>query len=35
MRKYDGAGDPFKMFLKESIAWKRNKIMEKFSQILQ
>jgi hypothetical protein len=29
-KKYDGAGDPFKMFLKESLARKRNKMMDNF-----
>jgi len=33
--KYDGAGDPFKMLLEESLAWQRNEMMEKFAQILR
>jgi hypothetical protein len=33
--KYDGAGDPFKMFLEESLARQRNEMMEKFAQILR
>jgi hypothetical protein len=32
--KYDEARDPFKIFLEESLARKRNKMMEKFKQIL-
>ena len=33
--KDDGAGDPFKMFLEESLARQRNEMMEKFTQILR
>jgi hypothetical protein len=33
--KYDGAGDPIKMFLKEAITRQRNKMMENFTQILR
>jgi hypothetical protein len=33
--KYDGAGDPFKMFLEESLARQRNKMMDNFAQILR
>jgi len=32
--KDDGAGDPFKMLLEESLARQRNKMMEKFAHIL-
>jgi hypothetical protein len=32
--KEDGARDPFKMFLEESLARKRNEIMDNFAQIL-
>jgi hypothetical protein len=34
-KKYDGAGDPFKMFLKEALARKRNEMMDNFAQILR
>jgi hypothetical protein len=34
-KKYDGARDPFKMFLEESLMKKRNEMMDKFVQILQ
>jgi hypothetical protein len=33
-KKDDGAGDSFKMFLKESLARERNEMMDNFSQIL-
>ena len=33
--KDDGVGDPFKMFLKESLAQQRNEMMDNFAQILQ
>jgi hypothetical protein len=33
--KYDGAGDPFKMLLEDSIVWQRNKMMYNFVQILR
>ena len=33
--KYDGTGDPFKMFLKESLVGQRNEMMENFAQILR
>jgi hypothetical protein len=29
-KKYDGAGDPFKLLLKESLARQRNEIMDNF-----
>jgi hypothetical protein len=29
--KDDGAGDPFKMLLKEALAQQRNEMMEKFA----
>jgi hypothetical protein len=32
--KDDGAGDPFKMLLEESLMRQRNKMMDKFAQIL-
>ena len=32
--KDDGAGDPFKMFLKESLLQKRNKMMDNFALLL-
>jgi hypothetical protein len=34
-KKDDGAGDPFKLLLEESIARQRNEMMEKFAQILR
>jgi hypothetical protein len=34
-KKDDGAGDPFKMFLEESLARQRNKMMDNFAQILR
>jgi hypothetical protein len=34
-KKDDVAGDPFKMFLKESLARQRNKMMDNFAQILR
>jgi hypothetical protein len=34
-KKYDGAGDPFKMFLKEDLARQRNEMMDNFAQILR
>jgi hypothetical protein len=33
-KKYDGVGDPIKMLLEEALARKRNKMMDKFAQIL-
>jgi hypothetical protein len=33
--KYDGAGDPFKMFLKESLVQQSNEMMDNFAQILR
>jgi hypothetical protein len=33
--KADGVGDPFKMFLEEDLALKRNEIMDNFAQILR
>jgi hypothetical protein len=33
--KYDGARDPFKMFLKEYLARQRKKMMDNFAQIIQ
>jgi hypothetical protein len=33
--KYDGVGDPFKMLLEESLARKRNGMMDNFTQILR
>jgi hypothetical protein len=33
--KYEGAGDPIKMFLKEALEKQRNAMMDNFSQILQ
>jgi hypothetical protein len=34
-KKYDGTGDPFKMFLEESLMQQRNEMMDSFAQILQ
>jgi hypothetical protein len=34
-KKDDGVGDPFEMLLEESLAWQRNKMMEKISWILR
>jgi hypothetical protein len=34
-KKYDGVGYPFKMFLEESLSWKRNEMMDNFAQILR
>jgi hypothetical protein len=34
-KKDDGVGDPFKMFLEESLARKRNEMMDKFAKILR
>jgi hypothetical protein len=34
-KKYDGAGDPFKMFFKEDLACQRNEIVDNFAQILR
>jgi hypothetical protein len=34
-KKYDGAGDPLKMLLKESLARQRNEMMDNFAQILR
>jgi hypothetical protein len=33
-KKYEGARDPIKMLLEESLMRKRNKMMEKFMNIL-
>jgi len=33
-KKYDGAGDPFKMLLEESLSQQRNKMMDNFAHIL-
>jgi hypothetical protein len=33
--KYDGAGDPFKLLLGESLARQRNEMMDKFAQIFR
>jgi hypothetical protein len=33
--KYDGTGDPFKMFLEESLMQQRNEMMDSFVQILR
>jgi hypothetical protein len=32
--RYHGAGYMFKLFLEESLSWKRNDMMDKFAQIL-
>ena len=34
-KKYEGAGDPFKMLLEESLEWQRNTMMDNFSHILR
>ncbi len=34
-KKYEGAGDPFKMFLKEALERQRDMMMDKLTQILQ
>ena len=34
-KKYEGAGDPIKILLKEALEKQRNAMMDKFSQILQ
>jgi hypothetical protein len=34
-KKYDGTGDPFKMFLEESLERQRNEMMDNFAQILR
>jgi hypothetical protein len=34
-KRYDGARDPFKRFLKESLMRQRNEKMDNFAQILQ
>jgi hypothetical protein len=34
-KKDDGAGDPIKMLLEESLARQRNKMMDNFAQILR
>jgi hypothetical protein len=34
-KKYDGTGDPFKMFLEESLTQQRNEMMDSFAQILR
>jgi hypothetical protein len=33
--KYDRKGDPFKMFLEESLTQQRNEMMDSFAQILR
>ena len=33
--KYDGVGDPIKIFLEESLMQKRNEMMDNFTQILR
>jgi hypothetical protein len=33
--KYEGAGDPFKLFLEEALEKQRNAMMDNFAQILQ
>jgi hypothetical protein len=34
-KRYNGVGDPFKLFLEESLARQRNELMDTFAQILQ
>ena len=34
-KKYEGAGDPIKIFLEDALDKYRNKIMDKFSHILR
>jgi hypothetical protein len=34
-KKYDGKGDPFKLFIEESLTQKRNEMMDSFTQILR
>jgi hypothetical protein len=34
-KKYDGQGDPFKLFLEEALARQRNEMMDNFAQILR
>jgi hypothetical protein len=34
-KKYEGAGDPIKMFLEEALEKQRNAMMDNFAQILQ
>jgi hypothetical protein len=34
-KKDDGIGDPFKMFLEESLMQQRNEMMDSFAQILR
>ena len=34
-KKDEGAGDPIKIFLEEALEKQRNKMMEKFSQIIR
>ena len=34
-KKDEGAGDPIKILLKESLEWQRNAMMDSFAQILQ
>jgi hypothetical protein len=34
-KKYEGAGDPIKMLLKEALEKQRNAMMDNFAQILQ
>jgi hypothetical protein len=33
-KKYDGAGDPIKMFIEEALTRQRNEMMDNFAQIL-
>ena len=34
-KKYEGVGDPIKIFLEEALEKQRNAMMDKFAQILQ
>jgi hypothetical protein len=34
-KKYEGAGDPFKMFLEESLTQQQNDMIDSFAQILR
>jgi hypothetical protein len=34
-KKYDGTGDPFKMFLKEALTQQRNEMLDSFAQLLR
>jgi hypothetical protein len=34
-KKYDGIGDPFKLFIEESLTQQRNEMMDSFVQILR